>query len=118
MDPKQIVDRFFGEVWNARQYNVLDEIIDQNCITHQLRSEDLPIVGVARGPAALRAHIDAWVKAFPDIVVNVDVRCVAGDHVVSWVTMRGRNDAPWHGVPATKRNVIIRTVAQHRIEHT
>jgi predicted ester cyclase len=116
MDASQVVDRFFEEVWNQRKYAVLDEIVDPDCVTHQLRSADGPIVGVPRGPAALRQHIEEWVAAFPDIVVSVDQRCRGAAHIVSWVTMRGRNDGPWQGVPPTKRHITIRTVAQHRVE--
>ena len=38
MDPSQIVDRFFREVWNQRRFAVLDEIVDPGCVTHQVRS--------------------------------------------------------------------------------
>jgi predicted ester cyclase len=116
MDAIKVVDRFFDEVWNQRQYAVLDQIIDPDCVTHQLRSADGPIAGTPRGPAALRQHIEDWVRAFPDIVVSVDQRCVGGTHIVSWVTMRGRNDGAWQGVPPTGRRITIRTVAQHRVE--
>jgi hypothetical protein len=37
-------------------------------------------------------------------------------NVVSWVTMRGTHRGPWQGVPPTNREIIIRTVAQHRVE--
>jgi predicted ester cyclase len=80
------------------------------------RASPAPAWTGTRGPAALRQHIEDWVAAFPDIVVSVDQRCVGGAHIVSWVTMRGRNDGPWQGVPATSHHVTIRTVAQHRVE--
>ena len=33
MNPAQVVDRFFTEVWNRRQLAVLDEIINPACVT-------------------------------------------------------------------------------------
>ncbi len=116
MDPSQIVDRFFREVWNQRRFAVLDEIVDPGCVTHQVRSAPGAITSSARGPVALQEHIESWLTAFPDIRVTTDLRCVGGAHVVSWVTMRGIHSGPWQGVPPTGREVTIRTVAQHRVE--
>ena len=116
MNPLQVVERFFREVWNERRFTVLDEIVHPACVTHQLRSAPGPITSALRGPAALREHIEGWLAAFPDITVTVDLRCVEGSHVVSWATMRGRHGGTWQGVPPTGREITIRTVAQHRVE--
>ena len=117
MNPAQVVDRFFGEVWNQRHFAVLDEIIDPACLTHQLRSAPGPIASAPRGPAALREHIEGWLAAFPDITVEIDLRCVEGSLVASWATMRGHHTGPWQGVPPTGHEVTIRTVAEHRVEN-
>lgn len=116
MDPVQVVDRFFTQVWNERRFAVLPEIVDPACITHQLRSASGPVASAARGPTAMREHIEGWLAAFPDITVTIDLRCVEGSHVVSWVTMRGVHAGAWQGVPPSHRDVTIRTVTQHRVE--
>ena len=116
MQPADVVERFFSEVWNGRDFAALDEIVDQSCVTHQVRSASEPISTAKRGPGALRQHIEAWLAAFPDIRVTTDLRCVCGSHVISWVTMRGTHRAPWQGIPPSNREVTIRTVAQHRVE--
>src|SRR5262249_3167339 len=53
MTPAEIVDRFFTEVWNRRQFSVLDEIVDPACVTHQVRSAPGAITAASRGPDAL-----------------------------------------------------------------
>jgi predicted ester cyclase len=116
MDPAKVVERFFDEVWNDRDFAVLDEIVDRECVTHQVRSAPGDIAATARGPLALRQHIEGWFAAFPDIKVTTDLRCACGAYVVTWVTMRGMHNGPWQGVPPTGRDVTIRTVAQHRVE--
>jgi predicted ester cyclase len=116
MNPAQVVDRFFTEVWNGRQFAVLDEIVDPACVTCQVRSAPGAIAAAARGPLALREHIESWLAAFPDINVTTDLKCVCDTQVVSWVTMRGVHTGPWQGVPPSGREVTIRTVAQHRVE--
>jgi predicted ester cyclase len=116
MNPAQVVDRFFTEVWNGRQFAVLDEIVDPACVTRQVRSAPGAIAAAARGPLALREHIESWLAAFPDINVTTDLKCVCDTQVVSWVTMRGVHTGSWQGVPPSGREVTIRTVAQHRVE--
>jgi predicted ester cyclase len=116
MDPAQVVERFFTQVWNRRQFAVLDEIVDPACVTHQVRSAPGAIAVAARGPLALREHIESWLTAFPDIKVTTDLQCICGTQVVSWTTMRGVHTGPWQEVPPSGREVTIRTVSQHRVE--
>jgi predicted ester cyclase len=116
MNPVDVVERFFGEVWNGRDLAVLDEIVHENCVTHQVRSAPEPISSVARGPAALREHIQAWLRAFPGMQVTTDHRSVCANEVISWVTMRGTHRGPWQGIAPTGREITIRTIAQHRVE--
>jgi len=115
MQPVDIVDRFFSEVWNHRDFAVLDEIVHESCVT-QVRSTPEVISGTARGPIALRHHIEAWLTAFPDIQVTTDHRCACANDVISWVTMRGTHRGLWQGIAPTGREITIRTVAQHRVE--
>lgn len=89
MHPADVVERFFAEVWNRRDLAVIDEIVHDSCVTHQVRSAPDPISSAARGPAALRQHIEAWLMAFPDMQVTTDHTCACGNEVISWVTMRG-----------------------------
>src|SRR5438128_12190330 len=100
MDPSQIVDRFFREVWNQRRFVVLDEIVDPGCVTHQVRCAPGAITSSARGPVALQEHIQGWLTAFPDIRVTTDLRYIGGAHVVSWETLRYIQGDPRQGVLA------------------
>jgi predicted ester cyclase len=116
MNRAHIINRLFNEVWNGRRFDVLPEIVDPECVTHQVRSAAGEISSGARGPDPLQEHIEGWIGAFPDIAVAIDLQCVCDPYVVSWVTMRGRHIGPWQGIPPTGQEVTIRTVAQHRIE--
>jgi steroid delta-isomerase-like uncharacterized protein len=117
MEPLEIVRRFFEEVWNNRRLELLDELVDPNCVTHQFKSAAGPVVTASRGPPELREHIAGWLKAFPDIAITIESQTASGENVISWTTMRGRHRGTWQGVPATNREITIRTVAQHRIEN-
>jgi predicted ester cyclase len=113
----EVVETFFSKVWNERRLDLLQEIIDPKCVTHQVRSAPGPIDAAERGPLALKEHIESWLAAFPDITASLDLRCACGTDVISWVTMRGTHRRAWQGVPATGREVTIRTVAHHRVEN-
>src|SRR5690348_17925766 len=68
---KQVVLRFFDEVWNRRHRSAAAEIVSSACITHQLRS-GAPDTSAPRGPEMISAHVAEWVTAFPDIHFSVD----------------------------------------------
>jgi len=114
-DVREVVGRFFAELWNGRAFAVADEIVATDCVTHQLRSGDGPLPAEARGPAALTEHIASWVAAFPDILADVEAQVAEGDRVVSWVAMRGTHRGHWMGVPPTGWPVVIRCVTMHRV---
>jgi steroid delta-isomerase-like uncharacterized protein len=116
MNPSEIVDCFFEEVWNQRKLTLLDTLVAADCLTHQVRSADGPMPSAPRGPASLREHIASWLSAFADIHVAVDERLAQGTRVVSWITMQGTHTGPWQGVPPTGRKITIRAAAMHRVE--
>ena len=116
MSARQVVERFFRELWTEHQFGRVEEIISATCVTHQFRSVAGERRSEARGPTAFAAHIRDWVGAFPDLSATIDAQVVDGDRVVSWVTMRGTNSGKWHGVPPTGRSVVIRSAVMHRIE--
>jgi steroid delta-isomerase-like uncharacterized protein len=116
MDPRAVVNRFFGELWNRRNFDIAAAVVAPGCVTHQLRSASGEQPTTSRGPAAMVAHIREWVEGFPDIHAEVEATVVEGDRVVSWVAMRGTHEGPWHGLVPTGHAVVIRNVVMHRVE--
>ncbi len=113
-DPRTIVHRFTEELWNARDLSVADAIIDPSCVTHQLRSSFQSLEYV-RGPESLKTHVGEFLAAFPDLRLDVEQQIAEGDFVVTWCVFRGTHNGTWLGIPATGRQVIIRSVVTHRI---
>jgi len=115
VEPRDVVERYFTELWNRRAFETAGEIVAPECVTHQLRSGEGPTPSAARGPAALTEHIASWVAAFPDMVADLEAQVTDGDRVVSWVAMRGTHHGDWMGVAATGWPVVIRSVVMHRV---
>lgn len=111
---RQIVLRFFHELWNDRRLGIAAEIISSDCVTHQLRSggDDPP---ATRGPDALAAHVAEWVRAFPDIRFEIEQMIADGDLVATRCTASGTHSAAWLGIPATGRRISIRMTVTHRV---
>ena len=111
---KAIVLRFYEELWNQRRIDIADELVAPECVTHQLRS-GADVVGVPRGPAAIKRHVAEWLSGFPDLRFDVE-QIIAGDgEVVTRSVMHGTHTGDWHGVAATGRRIGIRMVVIQRI---
>jgi predicted ester cyclase len=100
---KHIVNRFVEELWNARELDVADQIFSEDCITHQLRSGVLD-EPVRRGPEAMKEHVSAWLRSFPDLRFNVEQMIAEGDRVVSQLLMEGTHQGAWMGIPPTGKD--------------
>ena len=113
---KAIISRFYEELWNKRILSVADELFADHCITHQLRSGAEP-VSVHRGPETIKHHINDWLRGFPDLRFVVEEMIAEEDRVVSRSILRGSHTGIWLGIPPTGKQVEIRMLVTHRIEH-
>lgn len=74
-DNKQIVRRFFEDVFNKRKFDLIGEFIAPNYINHNSLS---PV----SGPEGVRRINEAEVQAFPDIQTVIEDIIAEGDKVV------------------------------------
>jgi predicted ester cyclase len=72
---KALVNRFFDEVFNKRNLDVIDEFIAPNFVNHNSR---IPMTG----QAGARQTISAELLAFPDLHTTVEDIIAEGDKVV------------------------------------
>ena len=111
---KQVVLRFFDEVWNRRHRSAAAEIVSSACITHQLRS-GAPDTSAPRGPEMISAHVAEWVTAFPDIHFSVDRVVAERDLVALHCIATGTQTGPWLGLRPTGRRIAIRMAVTYRL---
>jgi predicted ester cyclase len=113
-EAREVVDQFFERLWNGRELDLADRLIDPDCQTHQLQS-GADGAGVTRGPGAIRHHVADWLRAFPDLEMHVRQSVVEGDRVASHCTMTGTHSESWMGLPATGRPVHLEMMVIHKV---
>jgi predicted SnoaL-like aldol condensation-catalyzing enzyme len=75
---KQVVRRFYEELWDGGNLAAADELVAEDYIRHDMRPGDAP-----PGPAGQKAVAQRFRAAFPDVRLEVDVLVGEGDVVVA-----------------------------------
>jgi steroid delta-isomerase-like uncharacterized protein len=108
-DYKALTRRFYEEVFNKGDLQVLDELVDDSLVEH----EEFP--GITPGKAGLVQFAALMRAAFPDL--NFDVLAIVsdGDEVWAHVVMRGTHKGEFLGIPATGRRIEVPTIDRIRV---
>ena len=112
---KQLIIRFFEEVWNKRKLEIADDIFDNDCHTFQLRS-GTPATSTPRGPQSIKDHIAEWLSAFPDLKFTIEQMIAEEDRVSTLLVMDGTHTGQWLGIPPNGKRINIRMMTIHRIQ--
>jgi len=107
---KAIVRRLYGEVWNARRTEVVNEIISLSHALHGTITESSAI-----GPEAYKATVTRFLKGFPDLRFSIDDMFGEDEKlVVSW-NISGTHKGEFMGIPATNKKVSADGITVHHI---
>jgi steroid delta-isomerase-like uncharacterized protein len=97
----------FAAMLNARNPDMLDELLAENYINHN--------VFVPDGLAANKAFWRQWIAAFPDTRVVVEDAFAAGDRIVGRYTYRATHLGEFMGIPPTGRTIEMRSIDIWRV---
>jgi steroid delta-isomerase-like uncharacterized protein len=111
---KQILRRWFDELWNNGRAETIDELFDNDGIAHGL-SED-PSEPI-KGPGGFRPFYTAFREAFPNLVIVVEDMVAEGDKVAARCSVRGRHEGELRGKAATQSPVEFTGMTIVRIEN-
>jgi steroid delta-isomerase-like uncharacterized protein len=98
---KELLKRFFDEVINGRNLDLIDELLSDDFVEH----EEFP--GIPPTREGVKQTFTMFYTAFPDIHFRVDDMLAEGDLVAARVTITGTHEGEFMGVPATGRSVEI-----------
>jgi len=98
---KQVVQRWFDEVWNKGRAEAIDEILDPDATVAGLSPQPFT------GPAALKGVQSTFLTAFPDLRIAVDELIEEGHSVAFRFTVTGTHDGALNGIPASGRPVLF-----------
>ncbi len=107
---EQLIIRYFEDVWNNGNLDVLDEIISQDYINHSPGSPNpLP------GPIGLKPIVAAIRKAFPDLKYVIENMVASDTQVAVLTTMSGTHNGDFFGLAPTNKKIKVNQMQIERI---
>jgi predicted ester cyclase len=109
---KELLRRFYDEVYVQWNMNFADEVLSPRFISHDWPQD------TSGGPRAFRAYYATFLKAVPDARYEVDDMVAEDDKVVVRWTMHGTYQGSFPGidVPPTGEGITLKGVAIYRVE--
>ena len=99
---KQLVRRWFEEVWNNGRADAIDEMFDDNGIAHGLSDDPAnPITG----PANFNPFHAVFREAFSNMMIVVEDMVAEGDKVAARCSVRARHEGDFLGKAASQSPV-------------
>ena len=104
-DNKAVVRRLYEEVANAKQLDVIDEIVHSDTVDHD------PFPGMpTKGTEAYRAIFGASIAAFPDFHMSIDALIAEGDRVAVQGTVSGTHQGEFMGMAPTGNSFSVANI--------
>jgi steroid delta-isomerase-like uncharacterized protein len=110
---RQVMDEFFGQ----HDMSAVDRHYSPDYIQH---NADVAAWAKSQGLAPLdgvKRFFSGFFEAFPDFKPTIDHLYAEGDKVFAFVTWRGTHKGTFLGVPATGKEIVIRTAEIMRVEN-
>lgn len=110
---KELVRRWFEEVWNKGRADAIEEMFDENGIAHGLSDDpSKPITG----PRDYRPFYTIFRQAFPNLKIVVEDMVAEGDKVAARCSVRGKHEGDFMGRTATQSPVEFTGITIVRID--
>jgi steroid delta-isomerase-like uncharacterized protein len=104
-----VVRRYFEEVWNKGELNLIGELVSDKFIG------ELPILGEIRGLEAVRQQVQTFRTTFPDLRMTIDDIGMVGDRVFTRWTGRGTHKGSFMGIPPTNNRGEVSGISIHKL---
>ena len=99
---KQLIERWFEEVWNKGRAEAIEEMIAEDCVIHGLGDATGQSV---TGPSEFKSFHAIFREAFPDITVSVDDMVAEGDKIAARCSVHGQHTGDSLGFKASQAPV-------------
>jgi predicted ester cyclase len=106
-DARANIRRWFEEIWNRRNLDVVDEYMDAKTVIYDAGPRPGPITRAAEFKAMARELYEA----FPDLKLEVDDVIAEGPRAALRFTATGTHLGPWLGNAPTKRSFTVTGMA-------
>ena len=106
-DNKAAVRRFYEELMNGKNLEIIDELLTADSVDHTFGS---------RGLEASKQFFGMLFEAFPDLRAEVHDVIAEGELVAARVTYSGSHEGEFIGIPATGRQARVSGVDFTRLQ--
>ena len=106
---KQLNERFNEEVFRRHRIDAIDELLTDDFIEHT------PPPGAGTDRQATKDFLALMLQAFPDLDISIESQIAEGDTVATVAVMTGTHQGEFMGIPATGRQVAVRTMDTERV---
>src|SRR5919107_2352134 len=107
---KAIVRRYFQEILDGGNLDLVDEIFEPQYVLHDPSSPQ-----EVRGVEGTKRFVGMFRSAFPDIAHSIEDQIAEGDKVVTRLRARATHDGELMGIPPTGKGVTIEGTSIWRI---
>ena len=111
---KELVRRWFEEVWNKGRADAIEEMFDVNGIAHGLSDDPSQPI---KGPTDFKPFYTTFREAFPNLKIVIEDMVAEGDKVAARCSVHGKHEGDFMGKAATQSPVDITGIAIVRIEN-
>ena len=99
---KELLRRWFEEVWNKGRADAIEEMFDENGIAHGLLDDPSKPI---KGPSDFRPFYTMFRQAFPNMRIVIEDMVAEGDKVAARCSVRGKHEGDFMGRAATQSPV-------------
>ncbi len=110
-DNKRLVSRIYDEAISSGNYDVIDELIAPNFVSHG------PPKTIS-GPQEYRQTIETFRSAFPDLYMLVEEQIADGEQVSDRGYITGTHRGEFLGVPASGQQIKVNVISIWRFENS
>jgi len=111
---KELLRRWFEEVWNKGRADAIEEMFDENGIAHGLSDDPSKPI---KGPRDYRPFYTTLRQAFPNLMIVIEDMVAEGDKVAARCSVRGKHEGDFMGRAATQSPVEFNGIAIVRIDN-
>jgi steroid delta-isomerase-like uncharacterized protein len=106
---KEIVRRYYDEVFNQRKVDLVDELAVEDYVEHD------PFPGQGNGRRDLKARVEAILGAFNPLRFTIEDVVAEGDRVVVRWSQTGTQSGNFMGIPPTGKKFTIAGIDIHAV---
>lgn len=113
MSNKQLLRKWFDEVWNKRDASAIPRMFAANGIAHGLGADGKDMIG----PAEYAPFHQAFLSGFADLKITLDDLLEEGDQVAARWHAKGTLTGHGLGFPPTGKNMTITGMTIVRVQN-